>query len=49
MTKEPILQEAPLPKVFSVMGSLIIPPAPFRKGVELQGIAVKVPLLKRGT
>ena len=34
----------PLPKVFSVMGRLIIPPPPFKQGVELQGIAVKVPL-----
>jgi hypothetical protein len=31
-------------KVFSVKGSLIIPPAPLEKMGELRGIAVKVPL-----
>jgi hypothetical protein len=37
-----------MPKVFSVMERLIIPPTPLQKMVELQGIAIKVPFWKRG-
>jgi hypothetical protein len=40
-----------MPKVFSVMAQAQktkIPPNPFVKGGELQGIALKVPLCKKG-